>query len=93
MVDAVNRQFFEGKIETVNIEGWGFSRYVVKDLGPMTGTLIGGPTELKEKFVALESILVRYNSRLPIAVYVPDGAEVRYRIWSTTPESKEMPKG
>lgn len=93
MVDAVNGHWFGGKIETVNIEGWGFSRYVVKDLGPMTGTLIGGPTELKEKFVALESILVRYNSRLPIAVYVPEGAEVRYRIWSTTPESKAMPQG
>ena len=93
MVDAVNRHWFEGEIQTVNIEGWGFSRYVVKDFGPMAGTLIGGPTELKEKFVTLESILIRYNSRLPIAVYVPEGAEVRYRIWSTTPESKEMPEG
>ena len=24
---------------------------------------------------------MRYNSRLPIVVYVPAGVEVRYRIW------------
>lgn len=94
MADAVNSQSFSGKIETVNIEGWGFRRYVVKDLGEMTSTLIGGrDVVLQEKFVMLPSIVIYYNSRLPIAVYVPDGAEVRYRIWSATPDSKEMPKG
>ena len=77
----------------MTIKGWGFRRYVVKDLGEMMSTLMGSRGELKEKFVAAESLLVRYSSRLPIAVYVPEGAEVRYRIWSTTPESNEMRKG
>ena len=93
LADTVNHHFFEGKIETVIIEGWGYRRYVVKDLGLMMGTLIGGTTELQKKFVALEPVLIRYNSRVPIVVYVPEGAEVRYRIWSTTPESKARPKG
>ena len=92
VADSVNRQSFGGTIETVNIEGWGFSRYVVKEFGPMVSTLIGGGVP-QEKVVAVQSIHIRYNSRLPIAVYVPEGAEVRYRIWSTTPELKEMPKG
>lgn len=25
----------------------------------------------------------RYNSRLPVVVYVPQGYEVRYRLWKT----------
>ncbi len=28
-----------------------------------------------------EPELHRYNSRLPLVVYEPDGVEVRYRIW------------
>jgi serine protease inhibitor ecotin len=25
---------------------------------------------------------IRYNTRLPVVVYAPEGVEVRYRIWS-----------
>ena len=91
MVDSANRAFMGGKIEEVNIEGWGFSRYVVKELGPVAQTLIGGGVP-EERFVTMQPLLVRYNSRLPIAVYVPEGAEVKYRIWSVPADSKEMPK-
>ncbi len=95
--DGVNRNFFTGKIETVNIEGWGFVRYVVKNLGPMAGTRMGVPpgTPKVEKFVRIggEPFLVRYNSRLPIVIYIPEGAEVRYRIWRTDPETKPVPQG
>jgi ecotin len=31
--------------------------------------------------------LQRYNSRMPIVVYVPKGAEVRYRIWKAGKET------
>ena len=34
--------------------------------------------------------LIRYNSRLPIVVYAPEEAEVRYRIWSAAPETQAM---
>jgi ecotin len=48
-----------------------------------------------DRFVALvgEPYLIRYNSRLPVVVYVPEGAEVRYRIWSAGSETKTMEKG
>ena len=29
-----------------------------------------------------EGFLIRYNSKLPVVVYVPDEFEVRYRIWT-----------
>ncbi len=91
MVDSANRAFLGGKIQEVNIEGWGFSYYIVKEIGAVGQTLIGGGVP-QERFVTMQPLLVRYNSRLPIAVYVPEGAEVKYRIWSVPAEAKEMPK-
>lgn len=85
-VDEVNRYFFAGKIVESNIEGWGFPRYDVAQLGPMAGTRVGvDPDAPKvDRFVTLggEPYMVRYNSRLPIVVYVPAGTEVRYRVWT-----------
>jgi len=96
-VDAGNRYFFGGKIEVKTIEGWGFPRYNVSNLGPMAGTRIAiNPDAQKVKrFVTLggEPLLIRYNSRLPIVVYVPEGVEVRYRVWSAGPEAKAIEAG
>ena len=96
-VDAGNRYFFGGKIEAESIVGWGYTRYLVRQLGPMAGTLMAiDPDAPKEdRFVPLggEPYLIRYNSRLPVVVYVPEGVEVRYRIWSATPEAKAMKEG
>ena len=84
-LDAHNRYFFGGRLETKTIPGWGYDRYVLKSLGPMAGTLMAvDPNEPKvDRFITLggEPELLRYNSRLPLVVYVPDGVEVRYRIW------------
>jgi ecotin len=96
-LDKGNRYFFAGEIEKETIKGWGFTRYTVDKLGPMAGTLMAvDPNAPKEdRFIALggEPYLVRYNSRLPVVVYVPEGAEARYRIWSAEAETKRMEKG
>jgi ecotin len=92
-----NRYFFSGQITAENIEGWGFTRYVVSALGPMAGTLMAVDPDAPKvpRFITLagEPYLIRYNSQLPVVVYVPEGVEVRYRIWSTTPEAKPIKKG
>ena len=84
-LDAANRYFFAGTLETETIEGWGFDRHILRQLGPMAGTLMAvNPDAPKvERFITLggEPRLLRYNSRLPLVVYVPDGVEVRYRFW------------
>ena len=81
-----NRYFFGGKITKEVIKGWGFTRYMVDELGPLAGTrmAINPDAPKTERFVKLggEPYLIRYNSRLPVVVYVPEGVEVRYRIWS-----------
>jgi ecotin len=95
--DKVNRHFFGGRVEEETIDGWGFPKFVVHKLGAMAGTLMAvDPNEPKvERFITLggEPFLVRYNSKLPVVVYVPEGVEVRYRIWKAEPEATTMEKG
>jgi ecotin len=42
----------------------------------------------QESFVAVRGagFLQRYNSKLPVVTYVPEGFEVRYRIWTAGEE-------
>jgi ecotin len=95
--DAGNRYFFAGRIESESIKGWGFTRYIVPKLGPMAGTLmaVDPSTPKVSRFITLagEPYLVRYNSRLPLVIYVPEGVEVRYRLWSGDAESKPLQQG
>jgi ecotin len=96
-VDEQNSYFFGGKIEEETIQGWGFTRYKVSKLGPMAGTLMAvAPNAPKvARFITLggDTYIIGYNSRLPIVVYVPEGVEVRYRIWTTGAELKVIEKG
>ncbi len=83
--DGANRHFFGGKVTREVVQGWGFSYYELKELGPMAGTLMAVPegSEKVDTFVRVNHDLglVRYNSKLPLVVYVPDGVEVKYRLW------------
>jgi ecotin len=95
--DGVNRHFFGGKIEEEIIEGWGFPRYVVSKLGPMAGTLMAIDPEKPQvaRFISLggDPFIIRYNSRLPVVLYLPEGVEARYRIWRADSKTNEMQKG
>ena len=66
-------------------------------MGPMAGTLMAVDPDAPKvaRFITLggEPYIIRYNSRLPIVVYVTEGVEVRYRIWTTGAELKSMEKG
>jgi ecotin len=92
--DAINHYFFGGALETVNIPGWGYNRYVLRKLGPMAGTLmaVDPAAPQVDRFVSLNGeIILAYNSRLPIVVYVPAGVEVRYRLWRAVPRLLSSP--
>ena len=69
----------------------------MRQLGPMAGTLMAvdpdAPKVALFVVVGGEPYLIRYNSRLPVVVYVPEGVEVRYRVWSAEPETKTMKPG
>lgn len=95
-LDPQNRYFFGGRLETEAIPGWGYDRYLLKSLGPMAGTLMAvDPNEpKKDRWITLggEPELIRYNSRLPLVVYVPAGVEVRYRIWRAEKKIQTAPE-
>ena len=95
--DGANRHFFGGVIDSHVVEGWGYTYHKLPKLGPLAGTLMlpAPGTPKVKKFVRIggEPYLVRYNSKLPVVVYAPDGVEVRYRIWSAKGEGEPIPKG
>lgn len=97
MLDPANRYFFGGLLQKQTVEGWGYDYFILKSLGPMGGTLMAiDPSVPKvERFITLagEPQLHRYNSRLPLVVYVPLGVEVRYRIWRADLKIHEVPEG
>ncbi|MEO0474767.1 MAG: ecotin family protein [Planctomycetota bacterium] len=94
--DGVNRYGFGGKIDTQSVKGWGYTKYVVAkgSLENPFSTRIGVPagTPKVKEFVRIGGgpMLVRYNSKLPLVVYVPAGGEVRYRVWQAPPEASQM---
>lgn len=95
LTDGVNSYRLGGEITAKPLEGWGFTYYEVAKFGQTASTLIGvqpGTPPVK-KFVAIPSMTVPYNSRIPIVVYVPEGAEVRYRIWSAPVNSEPAKEG
>jgi hypothetical protein len=69
-------------------------RYVI-DL--MAGTLMAVDPNAPqvERFIMLggEPRLLRCNSKLPLVVYVPDGVEVRYRLWRADPQATPAQEG
>lgn len=87
-----NRYLFAGKMVSKTVEGWGYPYLVVTDIvGPMSTRMACPPyEEMKTTFVhvQLDAGKQRYNSKLPVVVYVPDGFELRYRIWTVTGPSR-----
>lgn len=96
-IDAQNNYSFAGKIEEEKTSGRDGTLYRVTRLGPMTGTLmaVDPETPLVDRFVTLggNPYFIRYNSRMPVVIYVPEGAEVRYRLWSAGAEIRMVEEG
>lgn len=81
-----NRTQFGGELISRVAEGWGYPYYVIENIGAPMSTRMACPPgyENADEFVRVagEGFLQRYNSKLPVVVYVPEGFEVRYRIWT-----------
>jgi ecotin len=95
MLIDCNRTWFGGNLEKRVAQGWGYPYFVLERVGPPASTMMACPPEQgkTEAFVQVrgEGFLVRYNSRLPVVTYVPEGFEVRYRIWAAGEEVTPAP--
>jgi ecotin len=76
-----------GKISTLSLAGWGYVYYHVDKVmqGPTTRMMC--TAEKSVEFIVLnEAITLRYDSRQPKVFYLPEGTDLRYRVWKTASE-------
>lgn len=86
-----NHHFFGGELVERDLQGWGYTYLELAELKGSFSTLMacldGNTTK---KFITINNPnLYRYNSKLPIVVYVPEGVQVKYRVWAAGVETKE----
>lgn len=82
LVDSCNHFFLAGSFEQKTVDGWGYDYFNFESDGNIAGTLMGcSDNKSVEKIVHAKSIQTRYNSKLPIVVYVPKSYTLEYRIW------------
>ena len=82
LVDSCNHFFLAGVFEQKTVDGWGYDYFNFESNGNVGGTLMGCfDNKSVEKIIHAQSIQTRYNSKLPIVVYVPKGYTLEYRIW------------
>ncbi len=84
--DGVNLVRLGSIIEPRVVEGWGYTYYeMTKSFGEISTMIAPVPgAEMVKTFVTATPLLIRYNSRLPIVVFAPEGYEVQYRIWESS---------
>ena len=80
-----NQTRLAGELKEETVQGWGYNYWVLPEVKSGISTMMAcNPKEAKKSaFVAVYSEkLYRYNAKLPVVVYVPEGIELRYRIFS-----------
>lgn len=77
-----NKHGLVGKIEKKTVEGYGYDYYMYKSEGKYYSTRMGCPdNSLESKFITGETEIIDYNDKMPVVIYVPNGFEIRYRVW------------
>lgn len=85
-----NIHILSGKIEEKTVQGWGYTYYEFTSTGQTASTLMATIGPKVDKFISAQTLLVRYNSKLPVVVYAPEGFDIQYRIWKAG-KSKPSP--
>ncbi len=86
LTDGVNLVRLGNTIGAHTLKGWGYTYYEVTGSSETLSTMMAAPEGalMVNKFLTASPLLIPYNSRLPIVVYVPENYEVQYRIWKAS---------
>ena len=78
-----NKHNLKGEIAQHTVQGWGYNYYQVDAIVPGPSTMMACFDEAKKTtFLTLPQRLnLEYDSRLPMVFYLPEGAQLRYRVW------------
>lgn len=81
--DGVNQVGMGGTIKEETVQGWGYTYLLAEPRGVFSTRMAPPPGQKPvTRFVGMQPKgPFRYNSKLPIVVYVPEDHEVRYRLW------------
>ena len=91
-----NRHILSGLLTRKVAQGWGYDYFVLGNIRGPASTLMACPPDEPRKTAFVRIGLgrddaqhgwQRYNPKLPIVVYLPDGIELQYRIWSADPHT------
>lgn len=85
-----NHHKLMGDFAEKELKGWGYTYFTFETKGVVASTLKACPGPKSEKFVAAGSVMSRYNSRLPLVVYIQQGYTLHYRIWSAGAEREAV---
>lgn len=82
LVDC-NKHGLSGELTTLTVKEWGYDYYQVDSINPGPSTMMACFEKAKtEQFLSIpEKLMLKYDSRLPEVFYLPQGHELRYRVW------------
>lgn len=88
-----NVRGMDGQFESRDVPGWGYTYWVFKSAGQVRSTMMACPPgSEKPGFVQAQPLMVRYNSKLPLVVFVPEGMQLRWRLWQAGPLQEASPR-
>lgn len=79
-----NTHWLMGEFETKVVEGMGYEYLVFNSNGDIASTRMACPdNEVTEEFVAAEGHFGRYNSKVSVVVFVPEGMKLKFKTWQS----------
>lgn len=81
--DTCNQTILGGSFKSSELKGWGYNYLTFTSNGNAASTLMACPDSKKVmKFVKSQGYLVDYNGRMPIVLYIPEGFDAKFRIFT-----------
>jgi len=88
-----NARGMDGHFESHDVPGWGYTWWSLQSKGQVLSTMmLCPPGSAKPGFVQAPPLLVRYNSKLPVVVFVPEGMQLRWRVWTAGAVREAQPR-